>query len=156
MCICCYLLAAVSGVSRRPARVASKCFERECNRVGADHLRVQQSCHQPLCVLTVAAVDQAPQCGPSPGESTGGHCEGVEELHREGKRRYFTFVGDIVHGSLCECVLCAYCMCGEYIMNMYRVKLTISVPSVHRSCLYSHDTPTQLCHTRKYFLLLQI
>lgn len=77
----CHFLAVVSGGSHQPARVASECYERECGRVRADHLRVQQSRHQPLCVVTVATVDQAPQCGPSPGEGTGGHCEGVEELH---------------------------------------------------------------------------
>lgn len=36
---CLHLLSfVVSGGSHQPARVASKCFERECSRVRADHL----------------------------------------------------------------------------------------------------------------------
>lgn len=79
-CVCC-LFTVVSGGSHRSARVTTKCFERECNRVGTDHLRVQQSHHQALCVVTVATVDKASLCGPSPGEGIGGHSEGMEELH---------------------------------------------------------------------------
>lgn len=90
-------LASVSGCSHRPSGAASKCFERECDRLGADHLRVQQSCHQPLCGVTMATVDQASSCGPSPREGFGRHCEGVEELHRESKRKYWRFDGFIVH-----------------------------------------------------------
>lgn len=119
MCICCNLLAIVSGGSHWPPRIASERFERECNTVRADRLWVQQSSHQPLCVVPVATVDQAPQCGPSPGEGTWGHCKGVEELHWQGKRRYCTFVAHIVHDSLYECVLCMIKGSTVYVVSLY-------------------------------------
>lgn len=49
----------VSVSSCRSTGIGSKCSERECKRVRPNHLRVQQSYPEPLCVITVATVDQA-------------------------------------------------------------------------------------------------
>lgn len=68
----------------------------------------------------MATVDQAPQCGPSPGEGTGGYCEGVEELHWEGKKRYCAFVGDIM-----LCMVSCVSVCA-----LYAIVHTVCVVSV--------------------------
>lgn len=91
-CLSCVFSAVVSGCSHGPAGGATNRSERQCVRARADHFWVQQSSHQPLCVITVAPVDQAAQCSPSPGEGIGGHCEGMEELHREGRRETYLLV----------------------------------------------------------------
>lgn len=149
--LCCHLLVAVSGGSHRLAGAASKCFERKRNRVRADHLWVQQSRHQPLRFVTVATVDKATQCGPSSGESTGGHCEGVEELHWEGKRInicWWCCVGVVLCGCLLciqKCTLCVWWVCfnNEYLQ---------CTPTT----LYSHDTFSLHSSVEKLLLLLQI
>lgn len=91
-CLSCVFSAVVSGCSHRPVGGATNHPERQRVRARPDHFWVQQSSHQSLYVITVAPMDQATQCSPSPGEGIGGHSEGMEELHWEGRRETFLLV----------------------------------------------------------------
>lgn len=87
-----YFWAVGSGCSHRPAGGAANQSKRQGVRAGADHFWVQQSSHQSLCVIAVAPMDRAAQRSPSPGEGLGGYCEGMEELHWEGRRETYLLV----------------------------------------------------------------